>query len=245
MQTHWLAALLSLASPFTLSLAVFQREPVQPTSPSTAEQILQRMGRTYAGCRTYRDTGVVTIRFFDGENGRKRTERRPFTTAFVRPDRFRYEFLSRRGEEEFDRYLVCADGSSVRTWWDIRPGVEQKASLPEALAGPTGVSGGSARNVPALLLPEGMGGNLTRLRDPERAEDADIDGTICYRITGDWSRGPTTLWIEKKSFLLRRIEVQGQIPNGRTESTTDYAPEIDLPIPPDLLKFDPPQEEGR
>lgn len=242
MQTPWLAVFL-FASPYLVSPAG-QREPVQRVpAEQTAARILERMGKTYAECKTYRDTGVVTILFF--KDDRKRTDRRPFTTAFVRPDEFRYEFRSRRGEEEFDRYLVWCKGQDVRTRWDIRPGVGTETSLPRALAGPTGVSGGSAYTVPALLMPQDTGWNLTDLEDAQRVEDGEIDGTKCYRIKGSISGRPMLLWIEKTSSLLRRIEQENQFPDFRTESTTDYQPEVDVPIPAELLTFDPPQEDKR
>src|SRR5688572_1820229 len=85
-----------------------------------AGSILARMERIYAECDAYRDTGAVkTVYIADGE---RNTVVQPFTTAFDRPDRFRFEFLDRRGEEEFDRYLIWANGRDVRSWWDIRPG---------------------------------------------------------------------------------------------------------------------------
>lgn len=140
-----------------------------------APDILERMGRTYAQCETYADLGVVTTVFFQERDGREyeRTVRKPFTTAFARPDRFRYEFEDRRGEAEFDRFLVWRRGADVRTWWDIQPGVETHASVKPALSGATGVSGGTANQVPTLLMPSEVGWNaLTRLEDPKRIDDA-------------------------------------------------------------------------
>jgi hypothetical protein len=86
----------------------------------TAENILARVEKTYAACDTYRDSGSVTTIFFS-ERG-KRTVEQPFTTAFVRPDRFRYEFLDRRCEEEFDRYLVWCEGDEVRSFAEVERG---------------------------------------------------------------------------------------------------------------------------
>ncbi len=56
----------------------------------TAAQILARMDKVYANCKSYRDTGVVKIVFAETD-GSHHTVKRPFATAFVRPDRFRFE----------------------------------------------------------------------------------------------------------------------------------------------------------
>jgi hypothetical protein len=80
------------------------------------EQILEAMAEVYATCSTYRDAGRVTTRFYSADRHRPRTSVRPFTTAFRRPDRFRFEYRERyQIEDEWDRYIVWADGSAVRT----------------------------------------------------------------------------------------------------------------------------------
>src|SRR5262249_47398083 len=119
------------------------------------EQILAALAEVYAECRSYRDAGRVVTRFLPAGDRRPHSSVRQFATAFVRPGRFRFEYRQRyREEDAWDRYIVWAHGAEVRTWWDVRPGVEEAKSLGMALAGATGVSGGSAHTVPALLLPD-------------------------------------------------------------------------------------------
>lgn len=65
----------------------------------TADEVLDRLARTYAGLTTYRDAGRVVTRYFpDGR--RPHSEVKTFTTAFARPDRFRFEFRSRAGDAD-------------------------------------------------------------------------------------------------------------------------------------------------
>src|SRR6516165_1850998 len=113
------------------------------------EQILAALAETYATCTTYRDTGRVETKFCR-PGQRARTSIQPFTTAFVRPNCFRFEFRDRFGDapDEWNRYIVWAGAGSVRSWWDIQPGVEEVESLDLALASATGVSGSSAHTVP-------------------------------------------------------------------------------------------------
>lgn len=211
------------------------------TDALTAQELLNRMARVYADCKTYRDTGVVKTVFHDKLG--KRTTEKPFKTAFVRPERFRFkyteELLGRK-----DRYIVWRDGKEVQTWWDIRPGVEKKASLGLALAGATGVSGSSAHTVPALLMPKEVGGRrLTDITEAKRIEDAKLDEAECFRVEGKLVNSPMTIWIDKKTFLVRRIDSTSKFDDFSTETTTTYDPIIDEEVPDEALEFDPPKEE--
>jgi len=206
----------------------------------TAKQILDRTVKTYADCKSYRDSGLVKTVFV--RNSGNQTVERPFTTAFVRPDRFRFEYTDKQGGRDL-RHLVWRKGDEVQRWWDVKPGVEKPVSLGLALAGATGVSGGSAQTVPALLLPKEVGGRrLTDLTGAKRLEDAKLDKVDCIRIEGKYADKPTTLWIDSKTFLVRRIDAQNIFKDFRTEVTTTYDPAIDEEIPDQKLVFDPPKE---
>lgn len=203
-----------------------------------ARQILERTAKVYAECKTYRDSGVVNTLFI--KEGRNRTVRKPFTTAFVRPDRFRYEFEDRRGEEEFDRYLVWRNGQDVRTWWDVRPGVEENTTLEEALVAARGVSDASSYTIADLLLDFTRG--FQRATDPRNAArkaDEELEGSRCFVIASGTPDEPRTLWIDQKTFLLRRLDEQNTLEEFRTEETTTYEPVLDGEIPEALLVFDP------
>jgi len=199
------------------------------------------MVKAYASCKSYRDTGMVKTLFILPD-GNRITEK-PFTTAFVRPSRFRFEYKERRENQEY-RYLIWANGKDVRTWWDIIPGVKRLDSLGLALAGATGVSGGSARRIPGLLISEpiGAGWDIRNLRNLKRLEDAKAEEADCFRIQGETGidgQGPVTLWIDKARFLLRRLDQQKKLANFRTEDTTTYEPVVNGEIPDKMLEFDP------
>src|SRR5207253_2617161 len=108
-------------------------------------------------------------------------------------------------------------------------------------AGATGVSGSSAHTVPTLLMPEQITGTkLTQLADARTLPDAKLGGIACYRIGGNLMGSPTTLWIEKVSYLLRRIDERTQFDDFRTESTTTYTPVANRGVPNAALRFDAP-----
>jgi outer membrane lipoprotein-sorting protein len=227
-------------SVFAASLCSIGSADQAKEAPLTAEQILQRMAETYASCKSYRDSGIVSIVFIDA--GGKRTEEKPFTTAFIRPDRFRFEYTESKGDRERYRYIVWRKGNDVRTWWDVIPGVRQLQSLGLALAGATGVSGGSAHTVPALLLPDEVGGRrLTDVTEARRVKDAKLGKVECFRIQCKYADSPMTLWIEAKTFLVRRIDEQTNFGSFRTEETTTYRPVMNEQIPDKMLEFGPPE----
>jgi len=203
----------------------------------TAKQILDRMAQAYADCKSYKDSGVVKTVFIDASGSR--TVEKPFTTALVRPDHFRFEY--RETKNERNHFIIWSDGKDVKTWWGIQPGIEKPSSLDLALASATGVSGGSAHTIPALLLPEKITGlKLTAIQDAKRADHGMLKESECFRIEGKFADVPCTLWIDKKSYLVRRIDEQQKFDGFRTEQTIVYDPSLDQEIIDQMLEFDPP-----
>jgi hypothetical protein len=209
-----------------------------PSSASlSGPDVVARVVAAYRTCATYRDTGVVRTVYFE-ETG-QRTQNRPFKTAFVRPDSFRFEFTdSFLGKTT--RYIVSQQGADVRRWWDVEPGTRTLESLDMGLAGATGVSGGSAHVVPSLLLPEAVSGrSLKDMTDVKRLDDAPCGSAVCARLEGFWGREKRTLWVDLGSFQLRRIDSATVFPKFRTEQTTTYEPTFNQAVSPDSLSFDP------
>jgi hypothetical protein len=237
------------------------------------EQILTALAEVYATCLSYRDSGRVVTKFFL-QHRRPRTSVKPFTTAFIRPDRFRFEYKHRyEVEDEWDRHIVWANGGEVRTWWDVSPGVERPESLSLALAGAGGVSGGSAHTIPTLLMPDRVGGRrLTELVDVVSLGDEALGGVTCYRLSGRFvpyprdpaaeerrrleairitgreperaEQGPLNVWIDRGTSLVRRIEYQTRFETFRTEQLMEYEPAVGVVITDEELRFDPPEREA-
>jgi len=230
----------------------------------TAEMILAEMAKVYAGSRSYLDTGCVCTEFLTRSGGEDFVSTRPFRTVFIRPARFRFEFSSSHpGRTERYRYIIHAEKGAVQTWWDLRPGVELPRTLGLALAGATGVSGGSAHTIASLLMPDEVGGlRLTDLAELVRSDDGNLDGIKCYRVIGrppapagpqaEAARQqfreltglepptefePLTLWIDRDTLLLRRIDRRTV---SFVEETTTYSPAVDTPISDEDMAFDPP-----
>ena len=197
------------------------------------------------------------------------SEERPFLTAFQRPDRFRYEFRGQTGGGgPFHRYIVWREGTAVRTRWELLGRDERPESLVLALAGATGVSGGSAHTVPSLLLPDEFEGDaLRRFVDIELVGQTALGGVACHHLTAraapipadvqaqmneairkatggmgasapSAERDATHLWITIGTSLLRRMEERVNFDAFATVSVTNYAGETGLTIGDDEFRFD-------
>lgn len=176
-----------------------------------AAEILARMADAYGRCRSYRDAGVVTSTITTGT--RSRTERKPFTTAFIRPDRFKFEFRHRRGDDHWDQFAVWMENGLAHAWWSIQDSGCRPDGLDLQLAAGTGISGGSAHTVPRLLLPEEVSGwCLTALRDLARMPEVEVDGRRCLVVVGKHSRlGEHRIYLDAASLLVRQIEQAEQV----------------------------------
>lgn len=212
------------------------------SSGLTAETILAQMKQTYSSCQTYLDTGVVTTTFIQSSGNW--IDEKPFLTAFIRSDRFRFEYQETHSSVEY-RYIVWRNGADVLSWWDVKPGIGTGESLDMAIAGATGVSSGSAHIIPALLLPNEISGRqLSDITEARRIDDAEIDSVNCYRIQGKFANDPITIWIEANTFLVRRIETQHTFPDFSTETVTTYTPVVNGVVTDDMLAFNPPLANG-
>lgn len=234
------------------------------SAPTTAEEILSAMSGAHFRCRSYRDVGVLTTRYFP-DNRPERTTQKTFWTVFGLPDRFRFEYRDRFIPVKAERRcVVWAAGGEARSWWDVRrQPLEPESNLHEALRNFAGTSSRLSCMVPSLLPTGWANGKCWKLSELARLDDAQIDGADCYRLQGrfdakpnhkeaceqavretlgeevNWNPqvSPITFWIEKERLLLRRFEDFGRIADFRFEHVANYQPEIDVPLTDAELAF--------
>jgi hypothetical protein len=216
-------------------------------------EILRRSRWVYSSCLAYQDRGEVVTRIAPVEQERLvDTGRMPFSTAFVRPDRFRFEWAEAEvgPEEERQRALILWNADGVRSSWSLGAAVESHHTVHDPIRANTGVSAGSAYTVPTLLIPGGTG------RDPLTDDGVALRGRThvrerdCFELRRSHELGTSTLWIDCADFLLRRIvennelgraaleellkstgvELEPDLPALRSETTTSYEPLVDVPI---------------
>jgi hypothetical protein len=204
----------------------------------TAADVIKRMKQAYAGTHSYFDTGMVKEVFIDA-NG-ERIVKKPFTTAFVRPDRFRYEFREKSPYLTERRFVIYRNGEELRTHWDVEHDLTLD-TLDRAIAAATGVSSESAITVPGMLLPnEITWRRAIRFSKPTRIEDDRLGDIDCFRIVDQFGGALTTFWISKQDSLLRKTYSEKSFEDFRVRRTTTYEPEIGAEIDWGFLDFNPP-----
>jgi hypothetical protein len=169
-----------------------------------AEQLLRAVGHRYAGLQTYRDQGRVVRT--DSSAGVVE-----FRTLFARNVGLRFEF-TRHGRTEV-----------------VAKPIGEPEALMEALAGPTGISGGAAHTIPALLLPEANGENWSLLRltavrmvPPPRGQPA--TGPWRYIAGTGWAGQLLRVAVDPATLLIRRLHDDGA--QGIRPCTAQYDPDI-------------------
>lgn len=223
-----------------------------PSEPSglSAVRILLNLKRAYASCQSYRDRGEV--RLTGAIEGGSFATTIPFSTVFVRGGPFRFELTDRGLGERESRLILWAEGAVVRAWWEAGGGERRVESLRAALETAAGVSAGASTRVPGLLLP-GEGGEGLFIGAPERLPDGEDRGVPCFRIRGQGKPTPyqlvtgsgavtveaeeITVWIDRATFLLRKVEERRVLATYRTVATTLYEPQLDVEIPAAELAF--------
>jgi hypothetical protein len=174
-----------------------------------ARHVLQTMITVYAAFTSYVDTGHVTTRIVKSGV----VHRRWFSTLYQKPSFFRFTFYSPHPHPPLGhivtQHVVGLDGTegySIKKRPEDTQPLKSTGGLALAVAGATGISSGSAHTIGRLLLPEVDGRSILDLHNPQFNGDTDIDGALCYSITGQLPKGDgQELWIEKDTLLLRKV----------------------------------------
>lgn len=211
-----------------------------PPKQIAGEEIIARMFSVYSSCSSYLDEGQVKTVFY--EKTGSRTVIKPFSTAYLRPAKFRFEYKERRGEEEWNRYIIWEGDEAIKTWWSIKPGIENHKTLGYALGGASGVSGAASTTIPGLLMPEMIMGNQVRgLKRPELVGEESLNDRNVYKIKGtDYQGNIVTIWIDSEKLLILKIQGSKKFEKFETETTMTFKPQLNIEIAPEKLAFDPP-----
>ena len=116
-------------------------------------------------------------------------------------------------------------------------------SLDKAIGAATGVSGGSAITVPAMLLPnEIKWRRAIRFSKPKRIDDGFFNKVSCFKIQDQIFGHHAVFWIDKETFLLLKIYREKEFKDFQTQETTTYQPIKNGKVTDLMLEFNPPGE---
>ena len=102
---------------------------------------------------------------------------------------------------EKEPYIVFSSGGKNISYWRPYKKTKTFKNISMALAGPTGVSGGSASRIPRLLIDASRSFFLDRIKINNIEEDKK-DGVKLYKINGvNRYFQPMIIWVDRKYFL--------------------------------------------
>ncbi|QMW05736.1 hypothetical protein [Spirosoma foliorum] len=258
---------LSATTWFITSCLVLLQTSLVQSQDLSGKQIFERMLRVYAEANTYQDQGSVQTDFYElGQKEPKITNTLNFTTAYNRQAaRFRFQYevqdsFEYKGKKigratPPEKMVIWSQGNNVQRWWTIDDSTSREASLGDALAVATGVSGTSSRKVPYLLMPKATdaGWGIDSLQNVKLLGTDVLDKASCYRLTGHlandyWKNKEILLWVDQKTFLLRRVdEADSSIskPKQLVKKSLTYQPILNQPVSEEALTFEPPRPVGK
>lgn len=242
---RWSVPLLACAMQFCALRGFAAAEEIKAPQPQettlSADEVIARMVKVYETCQSYRDEGVVETEIMGV------MEKKPFSTYFVRPNLFRYEFTHFAhpwGIGPKHRYVVWWDAKTIRSWWTVKPATQTHDSFGSAIAGPTGISGKSASRIPSLLVPgTHWGSGFKLVKGSILLGEESIDEILCYKIEFSHRSNElvSTVWIDKQRFVLLKIIEVGKAGEMKFQTLTTYQPIIDAAIDPTVFDFEPPR----
>jgi hypothetical protein len=176
---------------------------------ANADTLIGELVRKYAEMSSYQDEGVVLQALGEGE---KPIETR-FTTHFRRPDLFRFAFASPHPYPPLAHVItahVCgADKVGAYSWtklYEEPAQLENAKNISMAVAGATGISGGSAHTIGALLMREVGGFGLGQISQSSFLGEEIFEGADCVIIGAlHPAGGELSLWIERNTVILRKL----------------------------------------
>ena len=161
-----------------------------------------------------------------------------FSTAFVRPDAFRFEFRAGMVSPDL-RFIAWKFGPLEKSY---RASVFQLAPVDDTLLTLFQQSRGSSVTVPALLMPDlfhgpGLFASFTsvKLNGEEK-----IDGRRTFRIEAQLRSEPLTLWIDASQFVILKVEQKSKLDELNRETITRYRPVLNGEVSAEQLAFNAP-----
>ncbi len=214
--------------------------------PRDAMAILQQMRDAYARATSYADRGVVRLRY--RADGRWQQDEGRLSVRYQRPDRLLarlYQLtLASDGRQwqaaiadpstrDLDGQVVVRDSPEHLT-------LETIYEDPLILSVVSGGMGGPPTALELLLSDQPLQQVFSPEAGRELLDDATVQGHACHRVRVTLPEGPLVLWIDRESFILRRMEyptepLAAQLdPEGRLENVTLVAEMRDAVLNADL-----------
>lgn len=228
----------------SLALAILVVPRGQIVDP-VARRIVASVERTYLSMKTFEDCGTAVRRGINvSYTLRYKSEGKLFVEirAKGKEGNHRYILWSLGKPQKFWIFGVDGPGHEeesfwTNTWFGFDNTLETNLPMGEQIAGFSGIIQCSAWRLLQLLLPRITGlANLGFDRDLAYLRTEPVQGIPCFVIAS--KKGRETLWVDKKTFLLRKDVWRGlDFPQ-----TTLFQPTRDIPLDDSAFDFHPPKD---
>jgi outer membrane lipoprotein-sorting protein len=237
--SSFLAMALLLGPAFLLQNPALLSQEKKP-DPESAEAILANVARVYSEAKSYRDSGVLEMVYYDRF---KSTKRSAFETVFVRPDQYRFQFRYRNGEadDEFFTFIAWRKGKDAKTWWELQGFKDVDPNRISTQGRGAGTGGHLGYFVPPMLFGEPTTWPKS-LKQAERLTDLKIAKNSWCHIRGQYLGKLTDFWIDRETYLLRKIETVRPPGEKGIFYSIGYLPEVNVAIPEQAFDFNPPKQ---
>lgn len=205
---------------------------VLPRLSITGAQAIREMERMYASLHSYSDTGILSA----GDQTIR------FRTVYQAPGKMYFEYKQKgelvyfcapgvKGFEKQDPVFPSKPSVRKPTWMadSYLLGQTERDSLSLTIAGFTGISRGTAYEVPTMLYPPAVGVAFHDLKAPKIVRRERIAGERCYVVQAE----DATLWIGIQTHALRKLQRAGS--DG--PETFVYRPQLNPKVDPRFFIF--------
>jgi hypothetical protein len=179
---------------------------------ASADDVLQQMVQTYAAADSYRDRGLIRLKYRvddqwvcdDGQ----------FAVRFARPNRLylRAYQLTLASDAEQLRAIVAdqqtgdLDGQVLVRTTPASLHLDDLYEDPIVLKTVAGGMGGPPLTLELLLGERPLHEVFQPTTPRQMLDDGEIRGHACYRIQAQLPEGALVFWIDRESYILRRLE---------------------------------------
>jgi len=199
-------------------------KPQAAVAAADAESILEKMRTAYRDAKTYSDNAhFVQQTVLRSEGVERLTEFHEMSLVYERPNKIRFMFHKTRSNSPgTDDYDIASDGVRVRSHASELPKQVHEAIAPLELTPENFIPAPEMRSAvfevavenvyPQIPLLMSGGGFFVNDSNPTLLDEQKLDEANCYRIGLKSTAGQRVLWIDKETFMLRRMElpVDGQ-----------------------------------
>ncbi|MBX3413881.1 MAG: redoxin domain-containing protein [Pirellulales bacterium] len=173
----------------------------------SADALLKNMATVYRHAKTYSDSGRLRFKLLRGEDNIDETA--DFSVTFERPAKVRMHLY---------QAIVISDGKLLHSTVGDLEGQVLEIEAPEAISLESLVSdevlasvinegvAGPSPQLGLLLADDAIDGILTGAKGTKLLDPQGIDGRLCSGVEIQREDGRLIFWIDRESFVVRRIE---------------------------------------